>query len=74
MNNTIYRSGHLHNSITIDPNYLERIEVLYGPSSVSYGSDAIGGVVHYFTRIPKFSEVPFPVVMEPNLVIEYYSR
>ena len=25
-------------------------------------------------RIPKFSEVPFPVVMEPNLVIEYYSR
>jgi len=56
MNNTIYRSGHLHNSITIDPNYLERIEVLYGPSSVSYGSDAIGGVVHYFTRIPKFSE------------------
>ena len=25
-------------------------------------------------RVPKFSEVPFPVVMEPNLVIEYYSR
>ena len=25
-------------------------------------------------RIPKFSEVPYPVVMEPNLVIEYYSR
>ena len=25
-------------------------------------------------RTPKFSEVPFPVVMEPNLVIEYYSR
>ena len=25
-------------------------------------------------RIPKFSEVPFPVVMEPSLVIEYYSR
>ena len=25
-------------------------------------------------RIPKFSEVPFPVIMEPNLVIEYYSR
>ena len=55
MNNTIYRSGHLQNSITVDPNYLERIEVLYGPSSVSYGSDAIGGVVHYFTKIPKFS-------------------
>ena len=25
-------------------------------------------------RIPKFSEVPYPVIMEPNLVIEYYSR
>ena len=25
-------------------------------------------------RVPKFAEVPFPVIMEPNLVIEYYSR
>ena len=25
-------------------------------------------------RIPKFAEVPYPVIMEPNLVIEYYSR
>jgi len=27
-----------------------------------------------FTRIPKFSEIPYPTIMEPNLVIEYYSR
>ena len=27
-----------------------------------------------FVRIPKFEEVPYPVIMEPNLVIEYYSR
>ena len=27
-----------------------------------------------FVRIPKFDEVPYPVVMEPSLVIEYYSR
>jgi len=27
-----------------------------------------------FIRIPKFEEVPYPIVMEPNLVIEYYSR
>ena len=27
-----------------------------------------------FIRIPKFSEVPYPTIMEPNLVIEYYSR
>jgi len=27
-----------------------------------------------FLRIPAFDEVPYPVQMEPNLVIEYYSR
>ncbi len=27
-----------------------------------------------FVRVPKFEEVPYPIVMEPNLVIEYYSR
>jgi len=27
-----------------------------------------------FSRVPKFSEVPYPTIMEPNLVIEYYSR
>ena len=25
-------------------------------------------------RVPKFSEIPYPTVMEPKLVIEYYSR
>ena len=25
-------------------------------------------------RIPKFSEVPYPVIMEPNLVVEYYAK
>ena len=25
-------------------------------------------------RVPKFSEIPYPTIMEPNLVIEYYSR
>ena len=27
-----------------------------------------------FVRVPKFEEVPYPIVMEPSLVIEYYSR
>ena len=27
-----------------------------------------------FIRVPKFEEVPYPAIMEPNLVIEYYSR
>ncbi|MFN8207754.1 MAG: TonB-dependent receptor [Bacteroidales bacterium] len=62
MNNAIYRSGHLQNSLTLDAGFLERVEILYGPASVMYGSDALGGVVHYFTREPEFrmeGEKPF---------------
>ncbi len=55
MNNAIYRSGHLQNAITVDPNTIERVEVVYGSSSVGYGSDALGGVVHYFTKSPKIN-------------------
>ena len=56
MNNAIYRMGHLQNSITISPNIIERTEVIFGPSSVVYGSDALGGVVHFYTKSPKLSE------------------
>lgn len=55
MNNLIYRSGHLQNVITVDPNILDRVEVLSGPGSTMYGSDAMGGVIHLATRKPKFS-------------------
>ncbi len=27
-----------------------------------------------FARVPKLDEVPYPVTMEPNLVVEFYSR
>ena len=56
MNNAIYRSGHLQNSITISPSALARTEVLFGPSSVVYGSDALGGVVHFYTKTPKIGD------------------
>lgn len=55
MNNAIYRAGHLQSSITVSPSVLERMEVVFGPSSVIYGSDALGGVIHYYTRTPKLS-------------------
>ncbi len=55
MNNAIYRGGHLQNIITIDPNALERLEVVYGPSSTLFGSDALGGVVNMFTKDPILS-------------------
>ena len=50
MNNAIYRNGHLQNSISVSPFVLERTEVVFGPASVTYGSDALGGVIHYYTK------------------------
>ncbi|RXK59750.1 TonB-dependent receptor [Lacibacter luteus] len=55
MNNLIYRAGHLQNAITVDQNMLSSMEVLYGPASTIYGSDALGGVVHFRTKDPVLS-------------------
>jgi len=55
MNNAIYRTGHLQNVITIDDDILEKAEILYGPASTVYGSDALGGVIHFRTRSPLLS-------------------
>ncbi len=67
MNNAIYRSGHLQSAITVSPTTLERTEVIFGPSSVVYGSDALGGVIHYYTKTPKLSK-------ETNINISFLSR
>lgn len=56
MNNLIYRSGHLQNLITADHSALDDVEIIYGPSSVAYGSDALGGVIHLFTKEPKLTD------------------
>ncbi len=53
MNNIIYRSGHLQNVITIDPSMLDKTEVFFGSSSTIYGSDALGGTIHFITKKPK---------------------
>ena len=53
LNNAISRSGHLHNTINISPMMLKNVDIIFGPSSVKYGSDAIGGVIHYHTKFPK---------------------
>ncbi len=57
MNNAIFRNGHLQNAITVDPLALERLELIYGAGALAYGSDAIGGVVHFRTREPGFLAV-----------------
>ena len=55
MNNAIYRNGHLQNSITVDPSMLAGVEVIFGPGSLTYGSDALGGVVHFRTLDPRLN-------------------
>lgn len=55
MNNAIYRNGNLHNIISLDAGSIENAEVIFGPGSVIYGSDAIGGVISYQTLKPKLS-------------------
>ncbi|MGZ5497899.1 MAG: TonB-dependent receptor [Candidatus Aminicenantales bacterium] len=42
------------NASFVSPDDIERIEVLRSASSVFYGSDAIGGVIHILTRAPSF--------------------
>jgi len=56
MNNAIFRAGNLQNVISLDANALESTEILFGPGSVMYGSDAIGGVMDFRTLVPKFSD------------------
>jgi hemoglobin/transferrin/lactoferrin receptor protein len=55
MNNAIYRAGHLQNAITVDPFGLASTEILYGPGSTLYGSDAMGGVINFITKDPVLS-------------------
>ncbi len=70
MNNIIYRAGHLQNIITVDNSSLDRVEVLFGPSSTIYGSDALGGVIHMYTRNPHFADPD----QKQNLKVNAFTR
>ena len=56
LNNAIYRGGNIHNVISISPMTIQNIEVILGSESVLYGSDAIGGVMNFYTKTPVLSE------------------
>ena len=55
MNNAIYRSGNLQNIISIDALATESAEVIMGPGSITYGSDAIGGVMDFHSIQPRYA-------------------
>lgn len=53
LSNSTYRTGPNQYLALIDPWSLHAFEVLRGPGSVLYGSDAMGGVLHAITRAPR---------------------
>lgn len=56
MNNAIFRGGNVQNVISLDANTIEQAEVIFGPGSVMYGSDAVGGVMDFQTLDPRLSK------------------
>ncbi|PWB68095.1 hypothetical protein C3F09_12315 [candidate division GN15 bacterium] len=71
LNNSVFRSGPNQYAGTIDPLAISRIEVVKGPGSSLYGSDAVGGTVNVVT----FAPVPHPSTgrIHSNLYYRYGS-
>lgn len=62
MNSAIFRAGNIQNVISLDPFAIENTEVFFGPGSIIYGSDAIGGVMSFQTLTPQLSLTDKPLV------------
>ena len=62
MNNIIYRAGHLQNVVTTDNTILDRVEILFGPASTTYGSDALGGAILLYTKKPILADIRFLII------------
>jgi hemoglobin/transferrin/lactoferrin receptor protein len=72
MNTAVFREGNLQNVINLDPFVIENTEVLFGPGSVIYGSDAIGGVMSFQTLTPQLSSTDEPLV-DGKAIMRYSS-
>lgn len=72
MNNAIFRGGNLQNVIAIDPFSIQNTEVTLGSGSVIYGSDAIGGVMSFYTQKPKLSYTD-SLLLQSNIITRYSS-
>jgi len=70
MNNAIFRGGNLQNVISIDPLSIEKTEVILGAGSTIYGSDAIGGVMSFYTKSPKLSYTD-SLIVDSNVMLRY---
>ncbi|TDB67576.1 TonB-dependent receptor [Arundinibacter roseus] len=72
MNNAIFRGGHLQNVLRIDQQMIEQVEVVFGPNSVVYGSDALGGVIHFRSKMPTLSLTNKPL-LQTSAMARYSS-
>ncbi len=72
MNNAIFREGNVQNIISLDANAIESSEVIFGPGSVTYGSDALGGVMDFHTLRPKLSTSE-KIEVSGNALMRYSS-
>jgi len=72
MNNAIFRGGNVQNVISIDPFVIQNTEVILGSGSIIYGSDAIGGVMNFYTKKPKLSASD-TLLFKLNSVVRYAS-
>ncbi len=70
MNNAIFRGGNIHNVIAVDPLSIQNTEVTLGSGSVIYGSDAIGGVMSFYTKTPELSHID-SLLIKANTLIRY---
>ena len=73
INNAIYRGGNLQNVISVDAASLDGLEVLFGPGSVQYGSDALGGVMNFRTRQPFFADNDKHTLFGGTAMVRYGS-
>jgi outer membrane receptor protein involved in Fe transport len=55
LNTSAWRTGPSQYVSWLDPGVVERIDVVRGPGSVQYGSDALGGTINVLSSVPSFS-------------------
>ncbi|WP_179351126.1 TonB-dependent receptor [Winogradskyella vidalii] len=70
MNNAIFRGGNIQNVISIDPFAVQQTEVTLGAGAVVYGSDAIGGVMSFYTKKAQLSYKNEPYI-SGNAITRY---
>lgn len=69
LNNSVWRDGPNNYVGTVDPYSISRIEVVRGPSSALYGSDAIGGTVNMISKANTSTETGFN--LHPNVYYRF---